>query len=76
MSDVSFRSRSHGYTAFWLGLLSLILCAPLGLAAITLGAVELRCEQDRGYAIMGIVLGCLGLLWPVFFITVVLLSQR
>jgi len=64
----------HGYAAFWLGIVSLALCFPLGLASIGLGIASLIKEHDRGYGVAGIALGIFALfLW--FIITVALLSQ-
>jgi len=75
MIDTSPRRGIHGYAAFWLGLMSLFVCAPLGLIAFVLGMVALIHQRDQLYAVFGMFFSMISLgLWVL--VTVVLLSQR
>ncbi len=46
-----------GWWAFFLGVLSLAFCAPLGICALVMGFMSLNREKEKGYALAGVIMG-------------------
>ncbi|MFT3785551.1 MAG: GYF domain-containing protein [Tepidisphaeraceae bacterium] len=68
------QTNSAATTAMVMGILSLVVCAPLGIVAIIMGVGAKNNPVNRGQAVAGIVMGCISTALLAFFLLIFIIG--